>query len=102
MLHRTRCGSSSIYLGSLGIFGSVIISAHAQHVLCAVVELREAVELTVAVVDGWLVDATEGGQGLVSAIEERLENLSALVEVSCASQIELLCRRTDFILQVCG
>ena len=101
MIHRTRCDLSTIYLGSLGIFGSVIISAHAQHVLRAVIELGEAVELTVAVVDGRLVDATEGGQGLVSAVEERLENLSALVEVPRASQIELLCRRTDFILQVC-
>ncbi len=92
----------SIYLGSPGILGSVIIPAHAQHVLRAVVELREAVELAVAVVNGWLVDTAEGGLGLVGAVEERLENLSTLVKVSCASQMELLCRWTDLILQVCG
>lgn len=92
----------SIYLGSPGVLGSVVIPAHAQHVLRAVVELREAVELTVAVVDGWLVDTTEGGLGLVGAVEERLENLSTLVKVSGASQVELLCRRTNLILEVCG
>lgn len=81
-----------VYLGSPGIFGSVIVPAHTQHVLCAVVELREAVELTVAVINVWLVDTIERGLGLIGTVEERLENLSTLVKVSCASQIELLCR----------
>lgn len=92
----------SIYLGSPGIFGSVIVPAHAQHILRAVVELRKAVKLTVAVVNGWLVDTTQGGLGLIGAVEERLENLSTLVKVSCASQMELLCGWTNLILQVGG
>jgi len=91
-----------IYLGSVGILGSVVVPSHAQHILRAVVELREAVELTVGVVDGGLVDAAEGAQGLVGAVEERLQNLSALVKVSRASQMQLLRRWTDFIPQVCG
>lgn len=91
-----------IYLGSPGILWSVIIPAHAQHILRAVVELREAVELTVAVVNGRLVDATEGGLGLVGAVEERLQNLPTQVKVPGASQVELLRRWTDLILQVCG
>lgn len=93
------CG---IHLGSPGILGGVVIPAHAQHILRAVVELREAVELTVVVVDGWLVDTVEGRLGLVGAVEERLENLSALVKVPRASQMELLRGRTNLILQVCG
>lgn len=91
-----------LYLSCLGIFRSVIIPAHAQHILRAVVELREAVELTVAVVNGRLVDTTEGGSGLIGAVEEWLENLATLVKVSCAPQIELLRRWTNLILQVCG
>ncbi|TNN74295.1 hypothetical protein EYF80_015538 [Liparis tanakae] len=67
-----------------------------------VVELGEAVELTVGVVDGRLVDAAEGRQGLVGAVEERLQDLSTLVKVSGASHMQLLRRWTDFILQVCG
>lgn len=92
----------TVTLGSVGILGSVVVPSHAQHILRAVVELREAVELTVGVVDGGLVDAAEGAQGLVGAVEERLQNLSALVKVSRASQMQLLRRWTDFIPQVCG
>lgn len=92
----------SIYLCSLGIFGGVVIPAHAEHVLRAVVELREAVELTVAVVNVGLVDTTERGLSLVGAVEERLENLPAQVKVSCASQMEPLRRWSDLILQVGG
>lgn len=92
----------SIYLCSLGIFGGVIIPAHAEHILRAVVELREAVELTVVVVNVGLVDTTERGLSLVGAVEERLENLPAQVKVSCASQMEPLCRWSDLILQVGG
>lgn len=93
---------SSIYLGCLGIFGSIIIPAHAQYILCAVVELREAIELTIVVVDGGLVHTTEGGVGLIGVVEEWLENLPTLLKVSCASQIEPLGRWTNLILQVCG
>lgn len=91
-----------IYLGSSGIFGSIIIPAYPEHILRAVVELGEAVELTIDVVNGGLVDTTEGGLGLIGAVEEGLENLPTLVKVSCASQVETLCRRTNLILQVCG
>lgn len=90
----------SIYLGSSGIFGSVIIPAHAEHILRAVVELREAIELAIVVVNGRLVDTTERGLGVIGAIEERLENLPTLVKVSCASQMEPLRRWADLILQV--
>ena len=93
------CGT---YLSRLCIFWSIIIPAHAQHILRAVVEFREAIELTVAVVNGRLVDTTEGGVGLICVVEERLENLATPVKVSCASQMELLCRWTNLILQVCG
>lgn len=92
----------SIYLGSLGIFGSVIVPSHAEHILRAVVELREAVELTIVVVNGRLVDATEGGLGVIGAVEERLDNQPTLVKVSCTSQMEPLRRWTNLILQVCG
>lgn len=89
-----------MYRGSLGVFGSVIIPSNAQHVLRAVVELREAVELAVGVIDGRLVDSAEGSEGLVGAVEERLQDLSALGKGSGASQMQLLRRWTNFIQQV--
>lgn len=92
----------SIYLGCLGVFGSIIIPAHAQYILRAVVELREAIELAVVVVDGGLVHTAEGGMGLIGVVEEWLKNLPTLFKVSCASQIEPLGRWTNLILQVCG
>lgn len=67
----------SAHLCGLGVFGGVVIAAHAEHVLRAVVELGEAVELAVAVVDAGLVDAAQGGLSVVCAVEERLEDLSA-------------------------
>lgn len=90
------------HLSSLGVFGGVVVPAHAEHVLRAVVELREAVELAVAVVDAGLVDAAEGGLRVVGAVEERLEDLSALVKVPRASQVESLRGRPDLVLQVSG
>lgn len=63
-----------IHLGCLGVFGGTVVSTHAQHVLCTVVELREAIKLAVVVVDHWLIDATDGGLGVIGAVEERLEN----------------------------
>lgn len=59
---------SATHLGSLGVLRSIIISTHAQHILHAVVELREAIELTVAVVNCRLVDAIEGGLGVIGAV----------------------------------
>lgn len=88
------------YLRSLGILSRIVIPANAQHILGAVVEFREAIELTTVIIDCRLVHATEGGLGLIGAVEEWLENLSALVEVSRASQMKP--RRTNFILKVCG
>lgn len=90
------------YLGGLSIFGSVIIPTHAQHILRTVVEFRETVELTVVVVYLWLVDPTEGGLSLIGAVEKWLKNLSTKVKVPRSSQVELLCRWTNLILQVCG
>lgn len=92
----------SVYLCSPDIFGSIIIPAHAEHILRTVVELREAIELTIAVVNGRLVDTIKGGLGVIGAVEKGLQNLPALVKVSCASQMEPLCGWTDLILQVCG
>lgn len=46
--------------------------------------------MTVNVVNVRLVDTIQGGLGLVSAVEERLQNEATLVKVSCASQMELL------------
>lgn len=63
-----------IYLCCLGVFGGIIIPTHAQHILCTVVELREAIKLAVVVAYHWLIDAAEGGLGVVGAVEERLEN----------------------------
>lgn len=88
------------YLRSLGVLSRIVIPANAQHILGAVVEFREAIELAPVVVDGRLVHTTEGGLGLVGAVEEGLENLSALIEVSRASQVKP--GRANFILKVCG
>lgn len=90
------------HLSGLGVFGGVVVPAHAEHVLRAVVELREAVELAVAVVDAGLVDAAEGSLRVVGAVEKRLEDLSALVKVPRASQVESLRGRPDLVLQVSG
>lgn len=92
----------NIYLGSRGIFGSIVIPTHTQNVFCAVIELREAIELAVAVVYCRLVHAVEGAMSVVGAVQEGLENLSALVKVSRASQIQLLRRCPNLIFQVSG
>lgn len=92
----------SAHLCCLGVFGGVIIPAHAEHVLRAVVELREAVELAVGVVNAGLVDATKRGLSDVGAVEERLEDLSALVKVPCSSQVKSLRGWSNLILQVSG
>lgn len=87
-------------LCSPGVLGGVVGATNAQHVLGAVVELREAIELTPVVVDGRLVHPAEGGQGVIGAVEEGLEDQPTPVKVSGASQMEP--RRTDLILKVCG
>lgn len=87
-------------LCSAGVLGSVVGAADAQHILCAVVELREAIELAPVVVDGRLVHPAEGGPGVIGAVQEGLQNLPTPVKVSGASQVEP--RRTHFILKVCG
>lgn len=94
--------SYSVYLGGSGIFRSIIIPAHTQHVLHAVVELWKAIKLAVAVVNRWLVDAAQGRLGVIGSVEERLENPSALVEVSRPPKVEPLRRRSDLIQQVGG
>lgn len=102
LLHLFVLSLCSVYLCSADIFGSIIIPAHAEHILCAVVELREAIELTIAVVNGRLVDTIKGRLGHIGAVEKWLQNLPTLVKVSCASQMEPLRGWTDLILQVCG
>lgn len=87
-------------LCSAGVLGSVVGATNAQHILCAVVELREAIEVTPVVVDGRLVHPTEGGLGVTGVVEEGLENLPTLVKVSGASHMKP--RRTNFILKACG
>lgn len=91
---------AAAHLCGLGVFGGVVIAAHAQHVLRAVVELGEAVELAVAVVDAGLVDATQGRLSVVGAVEERLEDLSAQVKVPRAPQVEPLRWGSNLVLQV--
>lgn len=90
----------SVHLSSVGIFGGVVVSSHAQHIFSTVVELREAVELAVGEVDGWLVDSVQRGVGVVGAVEERLEQQTAAVEVSSASQVNSLVLRTHLVLEV--
>lgn len=92
----------AVYLGSLGIFGSVIVSAHAQHVLCAVVELGETKELAVVEVNGRLEDAVQRRRSLIGAVEKGLKPKSAPVKVARAEHVELLFRGADLIPQVCG
>lgn len=92
----------SAHLGGLGVFGGIVITAHAEHVLRAVVELGEAVELAVAVVDAGLVDAAQRRASVVGAVKERLEDLSAQVKVPCASQVESLRWGSDLVLQISG
>lgn len=75
------------YLCSIDIFGGVVISAHTQHILCAVVKLREAIELAVGEVDRGLVDAIQRGVGLVGAVEEGLKLQAALLEISTPTQV---------------
>lgn len=90
----------SVHLSSVGIFGGVVVSSHAQHIFGTVVELREAVELAVGEVDGWLVDSVQRGVGVVGAVEERLEQQTAAIEVSSATQVHPLLLRTHIILEV--
>lgn len=89
-----------MYLSSIGIFGGVVVSSHAQHVFSTVVKLREAVELAVGEVDGRLVDSVKRCVGVIGAVEERLEQQTAALEVSCATQVHPLVLRTQLILQV--
>lgn len=42
------------YLSSLGVFVTVVSSSYSEHILHTVIKLREAIELTVAEVDGSL------------------------------------------------
>ncbi len=90
----------SVHLSSFGIFGGVVVSSDAQHIFSTVVELREAVELAVGEVDGRLVDSVQRCVGVVGAVEERLEQQTAAVEVSSASQVNSLVLRTHLILAV--
>lgn len=89
---------SSAYFCGLGVLGGVVIATHAEHVLRAVVELGEAVELAVAVVDAGLVDAAQRRLSVVGAVEEWLEDLSAQVKVPCASQVESLGWGSNLVL----
>lgn len=89
-----------MYLSSIGIFGGVVVSTHAQHIFSTVVELGEAVELAVGEVDGRLVDSVKRGVGVIGAVEERLEQQTAAVEVSSAAQVHPLVLGTHLILKV--
>lgn len=90
----------SVHLSSVGIFGGVVVSSHAQYIFSTVIELREAVELAVGEVDGRLVDSIQWCVGVVGAVEEWLEQQMAAVEVSSASQVNSLVLRTHLILEV--
>lgn len=86
------------HLCSTGVLCGVVVAPHAQHILGAVVELREAVELAVVEVDGWLVDAIEGGVRLIGAVQKRLQEQAARVKVSGSADVDPLARRTHFVL----
>lgn len=86
------------HLCSSGVLCGIVVTTHAKHILSAIIELREAVELAVLEVDGWLVDAIEGGVGLVGAVQEWLQEQAARIEVSSSAYVDPLAHRTYFVL----
>lgn len=100
LTHRALYVHLYVYLSSLCIFRGVVISTHAQNVLHAVEELREAIKLAVGVIDDGLVDAAQRRLSAIGAVKEGDKNLPTLVEVARSPQMELLSSRTDLILQV--
>lgn len=76
------------HLCSSGELGSAVIAPHAQHILSAVVKLRESVEFAVLEVHGGLEDAVQGALGAVGSVQEGLQQLPAQLEVAGATQVQ--------------
>lgn len=78
------------YLSSLGKCWPVVAATDAQHILRAVKELRETVELAVVEVNRWLVDAIQGGLAGVRASQQGAQHCPTSGPVSFSSDMQHL------------
>lgn len=76
------------HLCSFGELGGAVIAAHPQHILGAVIELGEAIELAALELQGGLEDAVQGALPLAGSVEQRPQQLPALLEVAGAAQVQ--------------
>lgn len=76
------------YLSSLGKCWPVVAATNAQHVLGAVEELREAIELAVVEVDWGLVNAIQGGLAGVGAGQQGAQHRPTSSPVSLSSDVK--------------
>lgn len=82
------CLSLIIYLSSLGKCWPMIAATNAQHILCTVKKLREAVELAVVEVNWRLIDAIEWGLAGVGASQQGAQHCPTRHPVSSSSDMQ--------------